>query len=789
MSRRTLHLKLRRDLWRLRGSVAAVALVAACGVAVFVTMQGAYDALVDARDRYYADYRFADIFARVRRAPVATLARVNRITGLAAFEDRIVDEATIAVPGVEDPATAIIVSLPDGSRPGINDVSIRAGRLPGPDARDEALVGEAFANAHHLHPGDTLHAVINGRWQRLRLTGIANSPEFVYAIGGTAVFPDDRRYAVLWMGRSALAAALDMTDGFNDLVARLAPGASERAVIEQLDAALAVHGTSGAHGRGEQISHQMLEGEIRQDRVTGVVVPAIFLAVASFLVHNVLSRLISLQRAQIGLLNAFGYRHRDIAAHYLWFSIAAIATGALAGVGLGHWLGGGLAGMYQRFFHFPQLQFELSLRTVALVLAIALATALAGAGPATRRVLALPAADAMRGATPPRFRPLLLERSGMAGRLTPVMRMVLRHLERRPWRALGAVLAIGLACALLVVGQFGLDALDETVRLQFRRARHDDVQLSLRDARGPAIEQDLSHLPGVRLAEGIRNAGARAGRGHRWRRVSILGLPAGADLHHIIGPDGQDIPIPPAGAVISRSLADILTVKTGDEMNIAFLEGRQRRVAVAVSGIVDDPIGLNVYMARNQLSRLMGEGPGVSGAYLRVDPARVSELHAALKRQPLVGSVTFRESTIRSFQSTVAENLRISMAILIGFACALAAGVVYNGARITLSEQADTLASLRVLGFTQGETSAILLGEQALITGLGIPAGLLMGYGLCAWLAFLLRTDLYRLPLFISPRTWGASCGVILAAAAVSALVVAWRTRHLDLIAVLKNHE
>lgn len=786
---RALDRKLTRDLWHLRGHLVAVAVVAMCGVAVFVAMRSAYEALVDARAQYYAQYRFADVFTQLKRAPTTVLPRIASLPGVVAIQPRIVQQVTLDIAGFTDPATAMLVSLPESARPLLNDVFVRAGRYLSTDARDEVLVGEGFARAHGFKPGDTLGAVINGRWQRLRIVGIANSPEHVYVIGGAGVFPDDRRYGVMWMGHTALASALDMRDGFNDLSLRLAPGTDARDVIQQVDQILAPYGSPGAYARDEQISHQMLDGEIRQDRVTGIVIPAVFLAAAAFLVNNVLSRLIALQRGQIGVLKAFGYGRGAIARHYLLLGLLAVAAGGVLGIGLGAWIGSGLAHMYQRFFHFPALQFAVSMRSALSVMLITLAAGVAGAWPALRRAMALPPAEAMHAEPPPVFRPLLMERLGLARLLTPAMRMWLRNLERRPLRALAAIVAIALSCSLLVLGQFGLDAIDATVRLQFREARRDDVRVALREVQGPSIEQHLAHLPGVTRVEGLQVTAARVRNTYRSKRVAVFGLKSGGELHRIVDASGREVELPPRGAVISTKLADILGARPGESIEVQFLERRRRQVMVPIAAVVEEPIGLYVYLERDELARVMGESPGYTDAYLRVQADRLPALYDRLKHQPEVAGITLREATVQSFRATIAENIRMSVTILIAFACTIAAGVVYNGARIALSERANTLASLRVLGFTRGEVSAVLLGEQALLTLIGIPLGLFVGYLLCGWLTVLLQTDFYRLPLVISPRTYAWSAAAVALAAVVSGLAVAWRVRHLDLVSVLKSRE
>ena len=784
-----LDLKLARDLWRMRGHLVAVALVAACGAATYVTMRGAYEALVEARADYYAEYRFADVFATAKRAPRTLVPRMAAIPGVSAVEDRIVFQVTLDVPGFADPATGVVVSLPESHPPALNDVFIHTGRYLAPGASNEVLVGESFAKAHGLKPGDALGAVINARWQRLTVVGIANSPEFVYVLGGAAIFPDNKRYGVLWMGRKQLEGALDMKDAFNSVALRVSPGADERLVIAAVDRLLARYGSPGAHGRDEQASHQMLDGEIQQDRVTGIVVPAIFLGVAAFLIHNVLTRLIALQRPQIGVLKAFGYTDAAIAAHYLKLALAAVLAGCLAGIALGVWLGHGLAHMYQRFFLFPALEFELSAANVAGVILVCAATAVGGALPAVRRALRLPPAEAMRTESPPTFRPLMIERLGYAGLLSPATRMLFRNLERRPMRAAVSALAIALATALLVVGQFGLDALDETVRVQFRAARRDDVRVDFREVRGADVRHALASLPGVTLAEPFRIAPVRLRHEHRSKRVALFGLPVSAELQRVLDIRMREVALPPEGMVLSAGLAQLLDLHPGDLVTVEVLQGTRPVRDVPVAGIVEEPIGLFGYMDEKALARLLGEGVAYTDAYLRVDAEQLPRLYDVLKRLPAIAGVTLREATIKSFLDTIAANIRISTSILIAFACVIAAGVVYNGARIALSEQAITLASLRILGFTRAEVSSMLLGEQAIIAAIGIPLGWAIGYALCAWLAVLLQTELYRLPLTVSSRTYAYAAGAVAAAAVVSGIAVAWRIRTLDLVAVLKTRE
>ena len=401
---RALDRKLLRDVMHLRSQVLAVALVVACGIATYVTMNSAYRALVTSQASYYRDYRFADVFAQVKQAPEPLAAQIASIPGVAAIETRIVKEVTLDVRGLGEPATGRLVSIPEVRTPILNDLYIRRGRYIDPGQRDEVLVSEAFANANKLEIGETLGAVINGRWERLRIVGIALSPEYVYEIREGDVFPDNRRFGVLWMSRKVLGASFDMEGAFNDVALSLGPGAGAADVIARLDLLLERFGGLGAYGREDQLSHRFLSDEISQDRTHGTIVPAIFLGVAAFLIHMVLSRLVSTERSQIALLKAFGYKSSAIGVHFLEFALAAVVAGTALGTGLGVWLGGGLAKLYALYFHFPVLDFRVGLRLIGLTVAISGGAACLGALSAVRAAVRLPPAEGMRPESPAQFR-------------------------------------------------------------------------------------------------------------------------------------------------------------------------------------------------------------------------------------------------------------------------------------------------------------------------------------------------------------------------------------------------
>lgn len=780
--------KLLRDLWRMRGQAAAIALVTMCGIATFVTMRSGYEALLASQTTYYEHYRFADVFANLKRAPQTVLDQIRNIDGVNEVVGRVVFDASLDVPGLEEPASGRLVSLPDTPGTGLNRVHLRSGRLPQPGNRNEVLISEAFSQANRLHPGDSLMAVINGRKEQLRITGIAISPEYVNEMKGSS-FPDNRRFGVLWMDHEALAGALNMRDGFNDVALTLAPRASEERVIERLDLLLAPYGSLGAYGRKDQISHSFLANELAQNRVSSTVIPAIFLAVVAFLIHNVLLRLTSLQRAQIALLKSFGYTSTAVGVHYLKLALLIILTGGILGIALGTWLGAGLASLYTRFYHFPRLEFHLSGFSIATSVLIAATSALVGAIFAVSRALSLQPAQAMRPEAPAHFRPGPLERLGLQRFMPLPMRMVLRNLERNPAKAILSILGLALAVSLMVTGQYTFDALDEIIRIQFRTAERDDLLVSFNEARDISVAYNLGTLPGVVRVEPFKNAAVRMRFRHHMKKTVIFGLVPARELRMVLDEQERPIELPQAGIVLTKKLAEIMGINAGDSLTIEFLQGQRRTATVPVMKIVDEPIGIFSYMGVDALAALAGEPVTVSGAFLAIDPQQQATLYRTLKQVPAVSSVTLREATLQSFLATIAENMRINTVVIVGFACVIAFGVVYNSARIALSEHAIELASLRILGFTKTEVGRMLLGEQAMLTLVAVPLGCLFGYGLSALLSMLLSQELFRIPLVISTRTFAISAGAVLAATVASGFLVWRKVQRLDLIEVLKTRE
>jgi len=784
-----LNRKLLRDMFLMKGQAVAITFVIAAGIATFVMSLTTLEALERTQAAYYERYRFAHVFAQLKRAPNALAARIAAIPGVAAVQTRVVVDVTIDVEDLSEPAVERLISIPERRTPGLNDVYLRAGRYIEPERTGEILLSEAFATAHAFHPGDSLVAVINGHRQRLDIVGIALSPEYVIQLRGTDLLPDDKRFAVGWMGYTDLAAAFNMEGAFNNVTLMLMPGAREQEVIDRLDQLIEPYGGVGAYGRSDQLSHRYLTDEIRQLKIMATMTPAIFLGVAAFLLNVVLNRLISTQREQIAALKAFGYTRLEVGWHYLKFALVIVFLGVVLGSGFGTWMGLGMTRLYARFYHFPAYLYDLSPPVIVAALAIATASAVVGTMAAVRRAAALPPAEAMRPEPPATFRPTIVERMGLSEFLPPAARMILRQLERQPIKAMTSCLGVAMAVAVLVLGSFGMDAMDYIMDFQFSLAQRQDVNVAFVEPTSPGVIHDIQHLPGVIHCEPFRAAATRLRFGHRSRRVGIMGIENDGDLFRLLNADESRVDLPPDGLTLSTKLAEILGVELGDFVTVEVLEGERPVLQVPVTAMVTEYGGLNAYMDVWALGRLLRDGDSLTGALVSVDPLHRDALYTELKATPRVAAVTITQASLESFRETVAENLLRFRLFNIGFASIIAIGVVYNNARVSLSERSRELATLRVIGFTRAEISMILLGELAVVTLVAIPLGLLIGFGFAAVLSLGLDTEVYRIPLVINQSTYAFAAVVVIIAASFSGLIVRRRLDHLDLVSVLKSKE
>lgn len=781
--------KLLRDISAMRGQVLTIALLVAAGVAVFVGSVSTYVSLRSGCERFYAAARFPQIFVTLKRAPLSIVPRLNAIAGVVAVEPRIVREVIMDWPAASQPVSARMVSLSHGGDEQLARLYLRRGTAPEPGASRSASVNEAFADANGVKQGDDIRVVLNGKVQAFRVSGIALSPEYIYAVRPGLPIPDDRLYAILWVDRSAAEAAFDMKGAFNDALVSLGPGVDPKPVIEELDRLLEPYGSIGAVERRDQPSNRFLEDELNQQEVMSITIPVIFFGVAAFLLNSALGRLVAAQREQIAALKALGFPTATLTLHYLKLVIVIVMIGSVLGIAGGFGFGEAMMASYHGFFRLPDLPFTLASWSLVAGIAISLAAGSLGILTALQEVVGLAPAVAMRPAAPPGFRRSFIE-ALVPGKVVKARRMMmLRNMTGRPFRSVLTVIGIACAVPMMVLGIFWRDAIDQMIDLQFHLVERGNTTVTFPHPMDRAIIRDLARLPGVLAVEGQRIVPVRLRAGQLSYLTSVIGLSPNDQLRRPHDAALRPIAASHEGITLTRRLADRLKVKPGDLVTVEVMEGRRKKRDLPVSAIVDESIGMASYMDINTLNRFTGEGAVVSAASMYVEPTALPVLGRRFKNLPTIESVSMKAYTLSSFLDKIAGLVFVSAGILTAFAMIITIGVVYNSARISLQERAWELASLRVLGFTRGEVASILFGEFAVEIVLGIPIGMLLSHRVIVLIAKFHSNESFQIPAVIAPRTYLIAAGVVLVAAAASASIVRWRADRLDLVAALKTRE
>jgi len=786
---KALNRKLWRELWQMKGQVFAITLVVASGVATFIMFISTVHSLEFTRTKFYHDYNFADVFVNLKRAPESLKDKIKNINGVNQLETRVCAQAKLDIKGFTESVTGKIISIPDDGNPLLNRLYLRAGRLPDPSRDDEVVINETFAQAHGLNPSDQFAAVINGKWKKLTITGIALSPEYILLMKAGAMSPDFKRYGALWMTRKAISKAYDMDGAFNDVVLTLYPGAKLSDVIRDLDNILGRYGGFGAYARKDQISHRLLNEEFRQLKTSSRIFPTIFIFVAAFLLNVVMSRTINTQREQIATLKAAGYSNVDIGVHYSQLVNLIIVTGILCGIVIGIWFGKMLGGIYMETYRFPAFIYTLHPWVVIAAVFVSVASALAGTSHSLWKASRQPPAEAMRPEAPAKYRVSFIEKTGIGRWLSQPSRIIIRNVERKPIRTFLSIFGIAIACATMISGGFFKDTIDYTVYIQFVLSQKEDMSVTFTEPTSYRAIYELKETQGIDESEGFRVVPVTMKFGHRSYKTVIYGIEPDSHLSRLLDENLKTIPLSSSGILLTDYLGKILGVKAGDLLTVEALEGSKPVRQIEVVALPRQYLDVRGYMNLSALNRLMNEGDAISGAYLVTDEKYREKLFRSFVEMPRVSDIIVRKNEIRNMYEVMAKAMLFFTFIATLMACFIAFGVVYNNARISLSERSRELSSLRVLGYTRGEIAYILLGELGLITLVAIPLGFFIGYWICAYIAQALDNDLYRVPLIIELNTYAQAAAVVLASALISGLIVRRKLDHLDLVEVLKTRE
>jgi putative ABC transport system permease protein len=787
---RAMTIKLGRDLWRQRMQCLAIVMIVACGVASQITSFGLIETLRSAMSQYYDRARFPDLFVHLDSMPLSHAARLGSVSGVKAVQPRIVWDAPLLVPDdLDDPASATLIAVPSEYEDGINRLVIRQGAALSELEPNQVIVSEIFAHARSLRVGDPLQVTVQGRRWALTVAGIAISPEFLFQIREGAGVPDNRRYAVLWMSYQDLARRANMEGLVNDLVVSVKSDRSMDIVKEQLRKSISTRGNVEMHDRNMQVSHRYTCNSIAQLYSVAIVPPAIFLAVASFLIYIATSRLVKTERENIAMQRAFGYSAIDVGKHYFLFITIVVLAGCMVGILGGMVLAQKAIGIYNDVYRFPELPLRVSAWSLAYSMVASMVAGVIGGGYAVWKVALMPPAMGLRPEPPASYR--LTWHDHIAGwlKLSPISRMVLRGIGRWPLRTFLGVMGIALGIGVMVLGSYTQGAIAYVIDFEFFLTRRYDVMVQFAPGTSVQAIDEVQHLKGVLRSEPFESGRFLIRSGHRDRRVTLIGIPRESQLLQPVSHNLHPIELRGHGVALSCKLAEALAVDVGASLEVAPLIGDKQAKELRAECLVTDYAGLNAYVDLVDFQRWFRQGESASGVFLQLDANELQSVTRELNRRPRVLAVTIKSAALENYQANDSKNLLLFRIFNMLFSGVIGIGAVYSVASISLIERQRDLALLRVLGYSTAETGRVLIGELVLMSLFAIPIGCASGYAFASIATWILNSETQRIPLWIHPTAYGTSVLVSLISCFVSACIIQRRVNQLDCIAQLKSKD
>ena len=784
----SLNKKIFRDLFKIKGQCFAIATVIACGISLLIASFSTITTLETSMNTFYNLSRFGDIFATVKHAPNHLLRQIRNIPGVSTVEARIGIYSVLDIPGLKEPAAGIILSIPEHTSPVLNIPILLSGKYPAEESLNEITISESFAKAHNFQLGDHFHAIINSKKRQLLIVGIALSPEFVYALSPGALMPDDKRFGAMWMSYRSLAAAYNKEGAFNNLTLKVHQGSQPREIMRKLDQTLKPYGGSNANQRKDQISHFFLSNELTQLRTTGTIIPPIFLMIAAFLLNIIISRLVTIDREQIGLLKSFGYNKYDIGWLYIKLVMVIILVGLSLGIILGLWLSDVMIYAYGQYFKFPTSVKTINQSVIIISGLITFAFGAVGSVGAVISAMSLAPAIAMKPPSPTPYRSNYLSVLINNLQISQPSRMIFRHLIRFPLRGTLTVIGSSMSVAIMIIALFLLDSIEAVVESYFSHQNRQDITIWFNEASSSNIENSIKKLPGVLQTQFVSSASVTIKNRGIAVQTSLVGRSMDTELSRLH--DGQQPTLEPIkGVILSQNLAKELNVKAGDNVILEAKENPNAIVEVPVIKVIQLYLGKGAFMHVDQIAQFFGRRKTANAVHTLIDNKYSNELYDILKSIPAVSGVILQNTIRESFKNTIDNTIGTAISFYVVLASLISFGVSYNTARIALSERTRALASLRVMGFTNQEVAYILMGELGCLMLLSLPVGCILGYLIALSLTPLLETELYSFPFTIDYSTYGVALIVTAIASAFCMLIIRKQVFDLDLISALKARE
>jgi len=772
-----------RDLRSSRAQSLALITLVALGVASFIALVGAYRDLSTSYNRTYTRLKFADVTFSLTAAPESILQEIAGIPGVAAVSGRLILDAGLELPGGE-PIRSRLIGLPPDRRPAVNDLHIHEGRYLNPDDRRSAVLEAHFAEFYGLHPGDSVTPIINGEKIPFKVVGVAASPEYlIVSPSRQDILPSARTFAVLFVPLPELQKLLGSEGQINNIAVLIEPGADRESAVGAIASRLKGFGLASVTPQEDQPSNAALRMDLEGFREWADLMPGLILIVAAMSVYIMLSRVVRVQRAQIGLMKALGYTSRAVMGHYLTSALIIGITGSALGIIGGLPLAGWITGSYAAELGIPMVEThvypDLVLGGVLLSLFFC---ALAGLGPAYASARMAPAA-AMHldpGAA------LVKGGSSLIERLVSLplwLRLSVRNIFRVRHRSIGTGLGIVFAFVLVLMSWGMIDSMNYLLRHNFEDIERWDTVALFDSPQTEDVLKEVEGWKGVRKVEPFVQFPAVL-KGPRGREeVVITALDPSATLH-VLQLSGKSDPgqaLTPGNIVLTSVILDKLNVGIGDPLMVETPLGPRR---FKIGGISEELTGPVAYINIEDAIRAAGR-PVFNGLYLEVDPRRAGDIKSALYHLPGAASVQLKKDIEHDWREMLGL-FYVFMGVVMAFAVAMAFALLFNATTISVLERQREFATMRAVGAGRGYIALLIAAELIGLWLIALIPGLLLGKWVAVQMGAAYTTDLFSFRVIIAPTSYIITAAGILLTILLSAFPAVRRVNRLNLAEATK---
>ena len=620
-----------------------------------------------------------------------------------------------------------------------------------------------FADAQNLTVGDNISFTFNGLEIEKEIKGIGYSPEYVYEASPTSIIPDFKDMGFAYLSYKAFPSDIQ----YNTLLVKFNQTPDE--FRDSLDGSVEYLSFTE---QTDHVSVNQFENEMSQHKMIGDVFPIVFILVTFLTLLTTMTRIISHQRTQIGVLKAVGYKNRTIILHYMSYGFWLVLAGAILGLFLG-------PAIIPRLFY-PSMTsryslpvwhpgFDMSFVYVALIMVL---SSLLVSYLAARNISKENPANTMRPKAPNISTSGFLENSRIWNKANFNIRWNYRDAKRNKFRALMAIVGV-MGCVALLISAFGMnDSMENIKHWEYDDISHFESKLIIESGASLSdIEDVRKEVNGSTIMEQAIEI-----KGHGNEKTASLLVLNDTTLISQTDKDGNSINLSSTDISLSAKTAESLNVGVGDTIEWHVV-GSDDWVSCKITNIHGEPLSQGIILSKEKFDDLD----------LNYTPTSIITAENVEGNHDSIKSITTLNEMKNNWDE-MSGSVMMMVSILIFFAILLAIVVLYNLVILSFTEIEREIATLKVLGFKTGDLRKLLLTQNLVFTFIGFILGIPLGFYLMTLMMNAAGDSLYYIPSLTLGNILLSGVITFIVSIAVN-LLFSSKIKNLNMVEALKDVE